>query len=243
MFLKTALSTGLAIVSLIPLSTAAFAQEPRQDLGAVNVSGEASVMAVPDIVRISLTSQSRGADRKAAAQEVRDISAKVREAVLGAGVEPKQIQTQRLSLYPIYEQLDTDRVPRLVGYSASTGISVTVEDAGIAADALDAGVDAGATGVDGPHFEVSDPDAYRLDALGDAMRKAKQKAEVLAEAGGFSLGEVVSVHEQTVSSGPVYPMMMMKAASAETASTQIDVGQTEIMATVTVSYSVLPSDM
>ena len=139
------------------------------------------------------------------------------------------LQTQQVSLYP-----QTNDQGQVTAYVADNSVSAKakIADAGAL---IDAAVGAGANTVNGPSLDVSDRDARYRDALGKAVDDARAKAEALAKAGGFGVGVVSSVTEQSANApGPV-PMV---DAAAKTASTPIEPGTQDVTADVVVTFRI-----
>lgn len=244
---------GLTLTALLLIAPViAAAQDGRynhQDNANDNkvlVTGVGEVTVVPDRIRIVLSSESRAADRQDASEKSRILSDAVRTAVIGAGVPESGLRTLRSSLGPMYEYWNGSDVPKVVGYTSRTALEVTVGDEVLAGEVIDAAVSAGVTGVEGPHFEVSDPHAAMNEARALAMRDAVSRAKTLAEAGGFGLGEVLTVTEDDGRGSGPSPMIMMKAemvTASEAPGTRIDAGDQKVSAGVRVTFRILPQDL
>ena len=100
---------------------------------------------------------------------------------------------------------------------------------------IDAAVAAGANNVSGPTLDVSDREARYRDVLGKAVADARAKAAALAGAGGFGVGPVSSVTEQTAAAPvPVYEAV----AAGKSAATPIEPGTQDVTADVTVTFRI-----
>ncbi len=70
------------------------------------------------------------------------------------------------------------------------------------------------------------------------MKQVIARAEIYAKAGGFTLGRITSVSEQT---GPDYyprPMMMAKAAPSADEAAPVSAGEQKLQVTVNVSWEI-----
>ncbi|MBI4134303.1 MAG: SIMPL domain-containing protein, partial [Candidatus Terrybacteria bacterium] len=85
--------------------------------------------------------------------------------------------------------------PEIAGYTITQSISVKVRDLEDVGDFLSGVVDRGADNVSGLSFTVDDPDEVRGQAREEAVAEAKEKAQAMALAGGFSVGKLVSISE------------------------------------------------
>ena len=118
--------------------------------------------------------------------------------------------------------------------SADNSVSASASIAGAGA-LIDAAVGAGANTVSGPTLSVSDRDARYRDALKKAVEDARAKALALSEAGGFGVGPVSTVVEQSnTTPGPIFAA----TAAAKDASTPIEPGTQDVTADVTVTFSI-----
>jgi uncharacterized protein YggE len=139
------------------------------------------------------------------------------------------LQTQQVSLYP-----QTNDRNQVSGYVADNSVSAEAKIAGAGA-LIDAAVAAGANNVSGPTLDVSDRDARYRDALGKAVDDARAKAAALAGAGGFGVGPVSSVTEQTAAApAPVYEAV----AAGKSVATPIEPGTQDVTADVTVTFRI-----
>jgi uncharacterized protein YggE len=116
-------------------------------------------------------------------------------------------------------------------------VSVTVRDLNKLGDAIDDGLAAGATTLDGVSFRVDDPAKAQDQARKEAMAQAKAKAQTLASAGGVSIGGVASISETSAAlPPPIYYNAGQFGAAVKDAATPVQVGTNEVMVTVTVEY-------
>jgi uncharacterized protein YggE len=82
---------------------------------------------------------------------------------------------------------------------------------------------------------VSDEDARYRDALKKAVEDARAKAQALADAGGFGVGPVSVVTEQSSTPQPIFE----RAAVAKAAdSTPVEPGTQDVTADVTVTFRI-----
>jgi len=195
----------------------------------VTVNGHGTVTVVPDEATVSAGVRTDAATAAAALAQNAQLANAVVDALKNAG--GKDLQTQQVSLYP-----QTDEQGKVTGYVAQNTISAKAKivDAG---GLVDAAVGAGANTVDGPTLSVSDQDALYRAALKKAVEDARARAQAIAEAGGFALGQVTNVNEQSAATPPI--MYDRAAALApKAAPTPIEPGKQDVTADVTVSFSI-----
>ena len=88
-------------------------------------------------------------------------------------------------------------------------------------------------------YTVRDLDGLADEALQDAVRRARARAELIAEMGGFSLGEIVTISEGGLGMGGGFESMMMMAMMREMGGeTGMTDGEFVSNATVTVSFRI-----
>ena len=194
----------------------------------VTTTGHGVVTAVPDDVTVTAGVQTQAATAAEALSQDSQAMNRVVAALRQSG--GTKLQTQQVSLSP-----RTDAQGNVTGFTAQNTVSAhaTVAKAGAL---VDAAVAAGANTVDGPTLGLSDQDALYRQALQKALADAKAKAQALAEAGGFSVGRVSSVTEQSASPTPV---MFKAAAGAVDSSTPVEAGTQDVTADVTVVFEIL----
>ena len=201
--------------------------EPRR----VTVSGLGSVDSVPDIASFSFGVETSGAGADDALQANARQMRRVIEALRAAGVSLKDIRTESVSLMP---RLDDDG-RTIAGYTAHNSVRVEVEELARAGDVVDAAVDAGANQAYGPTLARADQDALYRKALRSALDDARKKAAALADAGGASVGRVLTI----VEAGSADPQVAYESAAlaARSAETPIEPGTEHIQARVTVTFA------
>ena len=194
----------------------------------VTTNGHGVVTAVPDQATVSAGVRTDGATAADALAANATKMTAVIAALKAAGGQ--EIQTQEVSLYPT-----TDQQGKVTGYTAQNTVSAKAKIAGAGA-LIDAAVGAGANNVDGPSLTLSDQDALYREALKKAVQDARAKALALADAGGFGVGPVSTVVEQSAAGQPVFARPV--ALAAKDASTPIEPGTTDVTADVTISFTI-----
>ena len=223
----------LAVAALV--AAAAFAgvgrpEAARGDTGTtstVTTTGHGIITAVPDQATVSAGVHTQATTAAAALSQNATAMNKVIAAIKAAG--GKDVQTQQVSLYP-----QNDDNGNVVGYVADDSVSASAKMAEAGA-LVDAAVAAGANTVSGPSLSVSDRDAQYREALKKAVADARAKALALADAGGFGVGTVSQVTEQSNAPQPVFEGV---ARAAKVDSTPVEPGTQEITADVTVTFAI-----
>jgi hypothetical protein len=205
------------------------------------VSGNGEIDVAPDRAVVSLGAVAQDKDAAVAQQKVNKVVQKSLDAISDLGIKKEKIQSQRITLQPVYQQSDESmprRGPKIVGYEASNQLQITLEDLSQIGPVIDAGVKAGADQVQGVDFSLQDETDATQAALENAVSQAKIKALAIARAADVSLGKVAEIDEGNVQRiFPNVPRMMHMAAAAEVA-TPVQPGQIQISASVTITYKI-----
>jgi uncharacterized protein YggE len=208
------IKASLIVFTLIAATGPAAAQTPDDETPSVTVSGEASVMAAPDmaVLQAGVTSQAKTA-REAMAASAKVMNA-VMEALKAGGIAEKDIQTTQLRLTPIRDNRPTrdGGTREIIAIEALSMVTVRVHDIEKTADVLDRMVDAGANQATGIDFVVSESSRLLDKARAEAFADARRKAEIYAKAAGVTLGRALSITEGHVARP--YMRMAVRDAAA-----------------------------
>ncbi len=233
-FLNGAAIIGVAIV----VAPCAQAQQPPAPAEArVIVIGEGSVHVAPDYAQIRGGVTTKGKTVKEATDANSKVMAAITAALLSAGIAQSDIQTAQFSIQPAYAPPQPQAEPKLVGYSVSNQITVTVRALGKVSDTLDRMVDAGATDVGNVAFLHSDPAKALDQAREAAVADARRKAELYARVAGFTLGRVAWLTEDTGMMPPV-PTPMFRTQASMAAPVPISAGEDTLRVQITVGYDI-----
>jgi len=231
----------IAAVAALVLVAAALAgvgrpEEARSDQGpparGITVNASGKVEAVPDTAALELGVETQASNAKDALAQNGERLKRVLDALRKAGVAKDDLQTTQVSLWP--ER--TSEGTTITGYRATNTVSakLDVEKAG---GAIDAAVGAGANLASGPMLAVDERDALYRDALKNAVKAGRAKAEAIADAAGVKVGRVTAVVESAGYEQPPMPYAEM-ARDAVASPTPIEPGKQQIEATVTVTFAV-----
>jgi uncharacterized protein YggE len=225
---------ALPLLTLLAVSPAAAQEEAPRRLVVIG-TGEAS--ARPDVAVISAGVLVQAATASAAlAENTRAMNA-VLEQLRAAGLAAQDVQTAQFAVMPLYENRPPDpqrtEPPGIVGYQVSNQVTARVRDVDRLGATLDALVSASANSIDGPYFDIADPARVLGEARDAAVADALAKARRFAAAAGVQLGEILAIEE----GGAYPPPRPMMRAEAMAASVPIAPGQTELSASVTMTFA------
>lgn len=172
--------------------------------GLITVDGIGQASVVPDTVIIEFGVNNRAVTASVALSQTNTEMNALIEKLIDVGVARANIQTQIISLFPIYDQpQNPGGAAVLTGYDATNIARVrTVANENLGA-LIDAAVEAGANTIQGIHFESSKPGDTLAKARAAAFMDARSKADQLAALSGSKLGPIHMI----VESGSSVPLM------------------------------------
>jgi uncharacterized protein YggE len=163
---------------------------------------------------------------------------KVLQALKGAGIDAKDVQTSRLSLQP---QNASNRTgpSAITGYRASNRVTIRVRDVSKVASVIDTLVGAGANEIGGIQFTVSQASKWLDEARDKAVADARRKAEIYARAAGVALGAPLSISEEN---SPEPIRYRGKVSAGMAAGATVAQGEETLSVTVNVSWAIKPKE-
>ncbi|HEY4560663.1 MAG TPA: SIMPL domain-containing protein [Lysobacter sp.] len=211
-----AIATALALGTLSMTADAQTVATPMtvpSDGTLLSVAAQAEARRTPDIANVSAGVVTQAADANAAMRENAAQMAKVVAAIRAAGVAERDVQTAGVNLNPQYRYAE-NQPPAITGYQASNTVNVVVRDIAKLGRILDALVATGANQVNGPTFDIDSKDPVYDEARRAALDKARQRADMYAQALGLRVRRIVSIDE-TGGMGIPRPVPMMAMAKME----------------------------
>ena len=203
----------------------------------IQTSGEAVITAKPDRAEIDIgvvtqADNSQNAASKNATQ-LGAVLAQLKQ-LLGTGADVKTIS---YSLSPNYRYPTGGGEPTITGYTATNVVRVTLDDLTQVGKVIDTATSSGANRIQSLQFTLKNRETVEAQALTEAARNARKKADTLAAALGVNILRILSVSE---SSPIVVPVRSVAYARAEATSTPIESGTIEVHATVSLSVEISP---
>lgn len=240
--------SGLAAMFLMMPGLDALADDTYENT--IMVNGVGSVKTPPDSVSTQFSVQTRAKTmaeaREQNAQKVKAVVGKLK----GLAIAGLEIETEWFNANPVYDY-SKDGKQRIIAYEANHSMSAKVERVkdkevleGYASKLTDMALLAGATNASNVNFYIStDNEAYDR-ALTLAVKRARQKADVLATAAGTSVTGIYTIESH--SSGGVLmersnmaaAPMALKSAEEDYAQSPISAGMMEITANVSIRFDI-----
>lgn len=236
------LSIGVVMgTGLLPKTT--YASEGEKSKNVITVSGEAKIKVKPDIAYVTV-----GVETNAkTAEEAKNLNAKSMNKIIDAlkkmKIDSKDMKTSDFSIYPKYQWIEqkmyTSKKQQLTGYEVNNNLDIKVRDIKKVSEVIDTVTKSGANKINGVRFGLVDQTKIYNEALGQALLRAKSKAEALASVISVNLNKPSKINEQS-SGGYIerYSNMNVKLAGSMDSgnSTPIESGELEISARVSVEY-------
>lgn len=192
---------GLAAIVLAALliAPAVAQQQDRAPVRApstvLSVNAQGMVEGRPDMATITAGVETRGDTAQAALEEnARRMTALV-QTLRRAGIAERDVQTAYVQLNPRYERRNDRGEAIIVGYSASNTVRARVRTIANTGRVIDAVVASGGNVIQGVSFSYQDPQAQLDGARRDAIRVARERAELYANTLGMRVERVISVSE------------------------------------------------
>lgn len=230
---------ALAATTFGAVRAAQAQQPPSPPEARVIVTGEGSVSVPPDYAEVRAGATTRAKTAREASDANTKLMTAITAALANAGIAPKDIQTSRFSVQPVYAAPQPGAEQKLTGFAVSNQVVVKIRDIAKVGDMLDRLLAAGATDLGNVEFLHADM-SKALDAARDAaVADARRKAELYAHAANLRLGAVAWVTEDSGYAPPL-PMRAMRAAAGVGAAPPIAAGEDTLQVRITVGFAVAP---
>ncbi len=204
----------------------------------LTLSATSDVQAEPDIAAIGAGVVTQAADAQAALSANSEQMVRVVAALKKAGIADRDIQTSGINLQPQF-RYEQNQPPVLTGFQASNRVQVTLRNVSTAGRIIDTLVKQGANQIDGPDFRIANPEPLLDKARTQAVKDARARAELYANAAGLSVTRITAINEG-FAQRPPQPMARMVAMEAAAPPPPVAPGQVALSATVTMEFELSP---
>ena len=189
--------TWYLLAVLATLTTPALADERVQRT--ISVSGEGHAAATPDMATIQ-TGVVTQAEKAHDALEANNAAMKgIMTALKSQKIKAKDIQTSSFDVRPEYQRGPRgQQQPEINGYRVTNQVQIRVHNLPDLGAVLDAVIAAGSNQVSGIRFGIDDPTGPLNQARNRAISDAQSRAELYAQAAGVRVGQIITIHEQSI---------------------------------------------
>lgn len=225
----TAILLALVLTVLVPLALAD---------SEICVNGKGEVYVPADKAFVSVGVQMALQNVQEAQKNVNERINTIRAKLLEAGIDGDDINTDNINIYAYTEFDDAGNEKTL--YHVSSMLTVRVTDTDRTGEVIDIAFAAGANVLNGVTFTATETAEAEKEAMQLAVKNAREKAEILAEAAGLKITAVDKIAEGysgSFDSGlNVFDRVAAKEEAASYGATEIHAAKILVSAEVTVNY-------
>lgn len=218
-------------------------------LSRMTVSAQGTVRVPPDKAIVGLAVETAGESLEVVQEENRTRVRRILERLGKLGIPERQIQTASMQVTPHYpppsprnrRESGIPEAPRIIGYTVTHALTVEVRKLEEVGRVVDGAFQAGANRFSQITWGVEDERPARLAALKAAANKAREKAEVLAQALGVKLVRVLAVNEgprHVIPQPRRFRAGSMSLAMEESSDVPVSPGELTIVASVNLEFEI-----
>jgi uncharacterized protein len=221
-----------ALVTLALLVPAAHAAQPVEARPpSIEVSGRAEIEVPADLALLDFGVVTRAATAEAAVRQNSELMDKALREVRKALGPAAQISTGAYAVRPEHVFPREGGPPKVTGYVATNVMHLRTAELKRVGEIIDLAIKSGANQVQRVAFTLKDQAPAQRQALGEAVKQARSKAEALAAGLGLKLGPIHTVVEQDVPE--VRPLVREAMVAADVAPvTPVEPGLVQVRARV-----------
>jgi uncharacterized protein len=258
---RVALASAASLAALLALPAAAQQISPVPAIEAghslLTINAEGRSLRTPDLAVFTagVTTQGKNA-AEALGQNARAMTRVIAE-LKAAGIAERDIQTNNLSINPVYSNPERDamlaaratgqpyippeqQIQTIIGYSVSNNVSVRQRRLGDYGRVIDTLVAAGANQVNGPAFQMDNADPALDEARLAAVKTARERANLYARAASLRVVRIVSISESGGYYAPPPVMFARGEAASAPPPSPVQAGELQMAASVTVLFDLAP---
>ena len=199
--MKIKLILGVLLISILLVITGCV-NIPNGSGNTINVQGDAELTFDPDEAEVWIGATFIKDTAEEAQAEVNKVINDIIDGLRYKGILEEDMETTRLSLY---EEWSWDEGKReSVGWRATQTLKVKTSDMSKVSIIVDVAVENGANQINNINYGLSEAkeQEYKKQALTNAAKNAKEKAETIAESLGVKLGSIKTVSESNYNYRP-----------------------------------------
>jgi uncharacterized protein YggE len=208
----------------------------------IDVTGYASVKAVPDFVVLSFSIEKNSKDLAAIQREAEDITTRITSYAKGSlQVEEGDIQSRSFTVTPVYEQSKKNNYQRsgvLSHFTLQKGMEIKLTQLDQLQPLIDYAVEAGVTSVGSLSFDTSKRTELESEARKNATRNARAQAEDVAAALGVRVGAPYHITIGAAAKPASGHRGMELSVLSVSRESSFAPGQIAVQATVNISFTI-----
>lgn len=236
--MKKLILLSLMMITLLACSQLAFAADSLDNK--IVVQGVAEKILAPDVAYVTLGLKTQSPQVEVARNQNATVMSNVELALASLGIEKNKIQTTNFNLRTVQQNNNRGGLQEVDGYEITNDIIIEIEDLSKIGEIIDSALNAGANNVSNVRFALKNDAQAKNELLALAVKNGRKQAEIVATAGGRSIGTLSSAN---INSAQSYNMdnyryrSNMSAAAKE--SSKIFTGSLKLTAEVQLTYNLL----
>lgn len=220
------------------LMTAVASAAPQTDFEGISVTGSAETEVAPDMATIRGSLQAKAATPENARELLAKKIKSLRNAMYMQNLNKETLVTTNYVLYPEYSY--NNGKSKLEAYSARADFNITVNNLNNLSNILDKAI-ANDFQVDAVNFSLKDKTGLEAGLLAQAVKDARMRAQIVANAGDRSLGKLHSAdlgNNHSYSTRPMARAAYMSSPNKESmdTSTHLNPGLLTLKVNVNVQF-------
>ena len=196
----------------------------------MEIAAGATVRTMPNTLTLSFAIETDAPLAKEAVEENAERTQKVLAALQKVGDKDTRVWTSGFALSPLYEKGDPAKPS---GFRARNTVILESKLMGKAGAFIDQAAEAGVSRISNLAFTSDKEEALRREAAVEALKKAKNDAEMLARAAGVAVKGIVKI---TYDQREHAPMPILREAAFAGVQTPVAVGEISVHANVHVVF-------
>jgi uncharacterized protein YggE len=223
------------------------ANASHEDIHTISVNGVAERGIDPNMAILQIEIWGRAATAKAAQEIQTSLHSKVKASIEKFRLKKEDVRTENYLISPEYVYDQKTSLNKIVGYKVSHQISAIyrkVDDVGNLVDALATNTkgDTGGVNIQNISWDSDKKANVESEALADAVKSARARAEELAKAAGVKIKSVHHIQNYTSTvnapsvSGRVMSMKLESGGGA--APTELSSGQVKVYVSVLMDFEI-----
>ncbi|MFK7962837.1 MAG: SIMPL domain-containing protein [Burkholderiaceae bacterium] len=240
------LARGVAVTSLLSGALllpgySLASQQHAQPVPKISVSATGTAELAPDLAIVTMSVRTEEPTARRALTVNNDKMAQVLQALTESGIADTDMQTSGFSINPRIQypnKREPGAVPKTVGYTVQNTLTVRVKDLSRVGAVLDQSVSLGVNRGGSIRFSNLDPADAIKQARIEAVERARDKAETLAQAAGVELGKILRITEQTRQPRAAPIIQAARSMSAEATAVPIASGENTYSVSVNIDWQI-----
>ncbi len=188
---------GVALLSVCAFFTTAFAQPGMGPKRTITVFGTAEKSVDPDEIYLSIN-LSEYQDDAGLRVGIKELEQRLLKAAADAGIAAADIRVENISGFGSYQMEGQ-------GFMPSKSYLIKAKNIGAVNMLMAKMNDAGASSVNTMYYSHSQVDTYMRDLKVQALKTAREKADMMVRANNEKLGKIVSIEDTEDLSNLAYP--------------------------------------